>query len=421
MSTNRPNYGMVAPRVMLDLANRPGFLTKHEGGNRLRKLWNDLMMAQFDIFKWPEFAVDCFLGQHARIAKAIETGSAPDLLATLTDFRISYVTLVVFGSQRTTPLVASAKESMDHAAALKVLLSYGADLSLRAINDATPLHFASAIKGRPDLVRILLAHGADINAQDKYGQTALFDAMLTDELECVEILLEAGADTKIKSADSVSVDIMGPVAPRISAALGRALRKRAGEGEGAFATKACDFCGQRGVPLSICARCHTTRYCSRDCQRTAWKTHKTACVSFSGPATVTIKPTYHSDDLYASLHSTWTAASLARGEMGDKSSKTNRKAKPASKMKFAYPKPMILKIQAPVGASMTTGSMLVYDKRRDFIANLEPSGGRDAYVALRKIIAEKGVAAGLKAYFAAELVSKDELVVKTEVLSPQDF
>ncbi|KZV87520.1 hypothetical protein EXIGLDRAFT_652113 [Exidia glandulosa HHB12029] len=419
MSASRPNYGMVAPRVMLDLAKRPGFLKQSEGGNRLRELWNDLMQEQFDPWKWNEFVLDCYLGKHVQIAEAIKAGRAPDLLETLTDFRISYVALVILGSQRTRPGSAATQQSMDHAAALDVLLSYGADLSLRAINGATPLHFASAIYGRPDLVRILLAHGADVNAQDKYGQTPLFDAMLTDELECVEILLEAGTDTTIRSADGVTIDVMGPVAPRISAALGRALRKRAGEGEGAFATKACDFCGTKNVHLSLCARCHTSRYCSKDCQRNAWKSHKPACISFSGPATLTLKPTYLPEDMHASLLST---ASLVRGELGDKSSaKSSRTVKPASKMKITYPKPMVVKIQAPFGASMTTGSMLVYDKRRDFVANLEPSGGRDAYVALRKIIAEKGVAAGLKAYFAAELVSKDELVVKTEVLSPQDF
>lgn len=117
--------------------------------------------------------------------------------------------------------------------------------------------------------------------------------------------------------------------------------------------------------------------------------------------------------MHGSLVST---AALRQGGLGK-----TRDVKTASKLKIKYPKPMIVKIQAPVGTSMTEGGMLVYDKRREFIAYLQPDGGYDSYIALRKIIAEKGVSGGLKAYFAAELASKDELVVKTEVLAPQEF
>jgi hypothetical protein len=30
---------------------------------------------------------------------------------------------------------------------------------------------------------------------------------------------------------------------------------------------------------SVCARCEAVRYCSRECQRTDWKTHKPACAA----------------------------------------------------------------------------------------------------------------------------------------------
>lgn len=42
MSATAPNYGMKAPKEMLDLANRPGYLKERQGGNRLREFWNDL-------------------------------------------------------------------------------------------------------------------------------------------------------------------------------------------------------------------------------------------------------------------------------------------------------------------------------------------------------------------------------------------
>lgn len=174
---------------------------------------------------------------------------------------------MVLGAQRAIPASVGARNSTDHVATLELLLARGADPNLPAINGATPLHFATAIYGRPDLARILLAHGADVSARDRYGQTPLFDAMLTDELECVELLIEAGTDTDTLNADGVSVMVMGPVAARISAALQKGLRKRAGEGPAAFEKKVCDGCGTKDVPLSLCARCHTARYCSRECQR----------------------------------------------------------------------------------------------------------------------------------------------------------
>merc|ERR1712210_376109 len=42
----------------------------------------------------------------------------------------------------------------------------------------------------------------------------------------------------------------------------------------------CAHCGQRSAPdtrFQKCARCLTVRYCSADCQKLNWKTHKKTC------------------------------------------------------------------------------------------------------------------------------------------------
>eukprot|EP00804_Cyclotella_cryptica_P017300 CCRYP_019568-RA/>CCRYP_019568-RA protein AED:0.27 eAED:0.27 QI:0/-1/0/1/-1/1/1/0/289 len=39
----------------------------------------------------------------------------------------------------------------------------------------------------------------------------------------------------------------------------------------------------RTTPLQSCARCHTTYYCGRDCQKSHWEVHKHQCVSADTP------------------------------------------------------------------------------------------------------------------------------------------
>jgi ankyrin repeat protein len=74
------------------------------------------------------------------------------------------------------------------------LIDAGADPNLRS-KGKMPLHQAvSGEWGSPTSVRALLKRGADVNARDKDGKTALMIAAEHGELECVRLLLEAGAD-----------------------------------------------------------------------------------------------------------------------------------------------------------------------------------------------------------------------------------
>jgi ankyrin repeat protein len=54
-------------------------------------------------------------------------------------------------------------------------------------------------RGNIDLVRQLLAEGADVNARPRYGNTALIEAAVVGHADIVELLLAAGADaTQVK-------------------------------------------------------------------------------------------------------------------------------------------------------------------------------------------------------------------------------
>ena len=54
-------------------------------------------------------------------------------------------------------------------------------------------------KSRAALVKQLLESGADINAKDKLGLTALMAAAFENDIETVKLLIEKGADINIKT------------------------------------------------------------------------------------------------------------------------------------------------------------------------------------------------------------------------------
>lgn len=84
---------------------------------------------------------------------------------------------------------------------VQVLIDAGADPNLLS-RGSRPLHEAvGGDWGSPASVRVLLRHGADVNALDECGHTALMIAAQQGELECVRLLLEAGADRARKDMD----------------------------------------------------------------------------------------------------------------------------------------------------------------------------------------------------------------------------
>lgn len=84
-------------------------------------------------------------------------------------------------------------------ARVEALLSGGADVNRFDDLGKSPLEYA-AMEEHLDVVRLLLAHGADVNAHDESqaGDTALGAVAGSCSLELARLLLEAGADPTIR-------------------------------------------------------------------------------------------------------------------------------------------------------------------------------------------------------------------------------
>jgi ankyrin repeat protein len=88
---------------------------------------------------------------------------------------------------------AAAREDL---AAVRALLSEGADVNSRAIDGTTALHWMVRAENL-ELVELLLKAGADPNAADRYGVTPLYLACSLANVPMMEKLLAAGADPNL--------------------------------------------------------------------------------------------------------------------------------------------------------------------------------------------------------------------------------
>lgn len=76
-----------------------------------------------------------------------------------------------------------------------MLLDHGADVSGKALNGCTPLHYGAARSDEPATVGLLLDRGADIGMKDNFGMTPLhWAALMNPDVGITRLLLHRGAD-----------------------------------------------------------------------------------------------------------------------------------------------------------------------------------------------------------------------------------
>jgi ankyrin repeat protein len=89
-------------------------------------------------------------------------------------------------------------------ARMKALLKENPEMVFhKDTNGAPPLHTAAA-NGEKDVVELLLAHQADVNARDDTGGTALDAALIYGHKDVVELLLAHNADVNARDKDGTT-------------------------------------------------------------------------------------------------------------------------------------------------------------------------------------------------------------------------
>lgn len=101
---------------------------------------------------------------------------------------------------------------------LKALLQAGADVNAKDEDKQTPLHYKAFTSGQEGC-ELLLKNGADINARGMHGETPLLTAcVFSSSMSTVIFLLEVGADTSIADNDGNTIATIAEVMPFLKTA-----------------------------------------------------------------------------------------------------------------------------------------------------------------------------------------------------------
>jgi len=99
-----------------------------------------------------------------------------------------------------TTTLLDAAESGDHAAAMSLAGSKGANVNATAADGSTAIMYAAA-NGDLELVRALIKAGANVKLKNQFGTSALTEGAIIGSAPIIDALLKAGADPNFKTPD----------------------------------------------------------------------------------------------------------------------------------------------------------------------------------------------------------------------------
>jgi ankyrin repeat protein len=177
--------------------------------------------------------VDVLIQRGANVKAASKAGFTPLIFAAMKNDAPSVKRLLAAGANPNdaipdgTKVLTIAASKSGYASAM-ALLDGGADPNVADRTKSTPLH-AAAQAGALDLVKKLLAKGANLNAKTDPAQAAGFRpaageqtplllAARFNHVDVMRALIEAGADTKLKGQDGAGFLLAASASGRVEAA-----------------------------------------------------------------------------------------------------------------------------------------------------------------------------------------------------------
>ena len=177
------------------------------------------------------------------------------------------------------------EKSNRHVKLMRILLEAGADPNIKDVAGYSALHHCFTCYGNSktlECAKLLVEYGAEVNAVNRFGCTALMEPCINANFDAIEFLIENGANPCIKENAGLSCETFAAKNPKIQRIFSRGLRTLAKKDQekqkstSTVATASCTCCGDL-EDLKKCMACLTVSYCSKECQKAHWNAHKPGC------------------------------------------------------------------------------------------------------------------------------------------------
>jgi hypothetical protein len=150
---------------------------------------------------------------------------------------------------------------------------------------STALFWAISTKPyvQPEFAQILFDAGGSVNTKNRFNATPGAEIAQADvhgdtskNVQMMKWYIEHGGDVDAKDTDGMSIRTLVDMMKTKVPAMSKVLR----DGKGPRKDGECTNCGRSskdGKVFSACGKCKKARYCSQECQKVDWKTHKKVC------------------------------------------------------------------------------------------------------------------------------------------------
>ena len=299
---------------------------------------------------------------------------------------------------RLSPLMACVSGAMcfnggeKHQKTVEILLENGSNPDAKDIAGFTALHLACGMLTKDVLIGMidtLLKAGAQVNIRNRFGEVPLLEAVMTNKLQPIRKLLDAGADTTIEVYDCGE----GPVVSAATLAVNNPesmeeIKKwRMDKARHIIQNRKCDSCGAGGA-RNRCSSCLLAFYCNRTCQAAHWRSeHKRECKLVTSKDVATVNPDGDVSDPSAQGY-----AILCPSQRSGSAVKPRKRPQRPMKGRF------IVKVQIPVDNK--ANHAMVYDKERSFVLYCRKTA--DCYAKFIDAVKKDQFNQGIKSYFGAE-------------------